>query len=88
MIKMSEPINPTAALPALKLIQNEVTNDFYIVGIEDITQIIVSDLNCKVLIKKEVLSEELVSISSFRKGTYVVRILTATGMVAKKLVKT
>jgi hypothetical protein len=81
-------IKPTTALSALKLIQNEVTNDFYIVGIENTAQLIVSDLNCRVLLKQEVVNEEPVSISSFRKGIYVVRIITAEGMVARKLVKT
>lgn len=44
-------IKPTTALSALKLIQNEVTNDFHIIGIENTAQLIVSDLNCRVLLK-------------------------------------
>jgi len=81
-------IKPTAALSALKLIQNEVTNDFHIVGLEDTAQLIVSDLNCKVLLRREVINEELVSISSFRKGTYIAKIITEGGTVEKKVVKT
>jgi len=76
-----------SATSAIKLVQDDITDGFYIIGIEDTARLIVSDLNCKVLIKKEVANEELISISSFRKGIYIVRITTATGMVAKKLVK-
>ena len=71
----------------LKLVQNDATNDFYILGVEDTATIIVSDLNCKVLLKQQVVGQELVSINSFRKGTYIARIITATTMVEKKLVK-
>ena len=71
----------------IKLVQNDNTNDFYIKGIDDIASIIVSDLNCKVLLKQNIMNEELVSISSFLKGIYIAKIITATVIVEKKLVK-
>ena len=78
---------PITAGTALKLVQDDITDGFYIDGIKDTAQIIVSDLHCRVLIKKTILNKELVSISPLRKGIYIVRIITATDMVEKKLVK-
>jgi len=77
--------NPTVL--GLKLVQNDTTSEFYIVGIEDTAQLIVSDLNCKVLLKQQINNEELVSISSFRKGVYIAKVITKTAIVEKKLVK-
>lgn len=74
-------------LSVLKLVQNDESNDFYIVGIEDIALLVVSDLHCKVMLKQQVANNELVSISSFRKGIYIAKIITETAMVEKKLVK-
>jgi hypothetical protein len=47
----------------------------------------VSDLHCKVMLKQQVTNNELVSISSFRKGIYIAKIITETAIVEKKLVK-
>jgi hypothetical protein len=74
-------------LSVLKLVQNDESNDFYIVGIENIALLVVSDLQCKVMLKQQVKNNELVSISSFRKGIYIAKIITETAMVEKKLVK-
>ncbi|MBV5282064.1 MAG: T9SS type A sorting domain-containing protein [Paludibacter sp.] len=74
-------------LSVLKLVQNDESNDFYIVGIEDTALLVVSDLHCKVMLKQQVTNNELVSISSFRKGIYIAKIITETAMVEKKLVK-
>jgi hypothetical protein len=47
----------------------------------------VNDLHCKVLIKQTKVDREFVSTSSLRKGAYIAKLITATGMVEKKLVK-
>jgi len=80
-------IHLAMAVPALKLVQDTITDCFYIEGLENTAQLIVSDLHCKVLIKQTITDRELVSTSSLRKGIYIARIITATGMVEKKLVK-
>jgi hypothetical protein len=76
---------PTVSV--LKLVQNDESNDFYIVGIENTALLVVSDLHCKVMLKLQVTNNELISISSFRKGIYIAKIITETTMVEKKLVK-
>jgi hypothetical protein len=75
------------AMVGLRLTQSFETNEFYIAGIEDTAQLIVSDLNCKVLLKQLINNEELVSISSFRKGVYIAKVITKTAIIEKKLVK-
>jgi hypothetical protein len=85
-IEMPVLIQPPT-LSVLKLVQNDESNDFYIVGIENIALLVVSDLQCKVMLKQQVKNNELVSISSFRKGIYIAKIITETAMVEKKLVK-
>lgn len=82
-IQPSAPTTPSA----LKLVLDDITEGFYIEGIEDTARLIVSDLNCKVLIKQTIINRELVSISLLRKGVYIAKITTASGMVEKKLVK-
>lgn len=88
---MSKPENeiqlsaPTAH--ALKLVMDNRTEESYIEGMEETARLIVSDLHCKVLIKQIVTNQELVSISSLQKGIYIAKIITATGIVEKKLVK-
>jgi hypothetical protein len=85
-IEMPVLIQPPT-LSVLKLVQNDESNDFFIVGIENIALLVVSDLQCKVMLKQQVKNNELVSISSFRKGIYIAKIITETAMVEKKLVK-
>lgn len=80
-------IQPLSSESVLKLVQNDESNDFYIVGIHDTALLVVSDLHCKVMLKQQVTNKELVSISSFRKGIYIAKIITETAMVEKKLVK-
>jgi len=40
------------ASPALKLVQDKITDGFYIEGLEDTALLVVSDLHCKVMINK------------------------------------
>jgi hypothetical protein len=76
---------PTVSV--LKLVQNDESNDFYIAGIEATALLVVSDLHCKIMLKQQITNKELISISSFRKGIYIAKIITETAMVEKKLVK-
>jgi hypothetical protein len=71
----------------IKLVQDNITDSFYIEGLQDSAQLIVSDLHCKVMIKQTITDGELVSTSSLRKGTYIAKKIITTGSVEKKLVK-
>jgi hypothetical protein len=86
-----EEIN-TDTLPMVKkatisLYPNPTTDYFQVKGIEDTAQIIVSDLYCRVLIKKQILIDENISVSSLRNGVYIAKIITASSTVERKLVK-
>jgi hypothetical protein len=69
----------------LKIVQNKLTNEFYIEGIEDTAGLVLSDHNYKVLYSNHVEDKEVVSISSLPKGMYMVRIITTTAVVEKQL---
>jgi len=88
MISPNEiPTKPAMAGSAIKLVQDNITEGFYVEGLENTAQLIVSDLHCNMLIKQTITDRELVSTSSLRKGTYIAKMITATGTVEKKLVK-
>jgi hypothetical protein len=81
------PTKPTTAGSAIKLVQDNITDCFYIEGLKDTVLLTVSDLHCKVLIKQMITNRELIATSSLCKGTYIAKLITDNGMVEKKLVK-
>jgi len=78
---------PTVKKATISLYPNPTIDFFQVKGIEDTAQIIVSDLYCRVLIKKQILIDENISVSSLRNGVYIAKIITATCTVERKLVK-
>ncbi len=85
--ELSTVTKATTTGTAIKLAQDSITNSFCIEGLEETALLVVSDLHCAVQIKQEITNRELVSISSLRKGIYIAKIITVSGMVEKKLVK-
>jgi len=71
----------------INIFPNPVTNGFRISGLAELETIILSDLNGKVLISKEVANDEFVSTEALPQGIYLVRINTGNGSRVKKLVK-
>jgi hypothetical protein len=85
--ELSTVAKATTTGTALKLVQDTITDSFYIEGLEETAQLIVSDLHCSILIKQTITNRELVSISLLRKGIYIAKLITTRGIVEKKLVK-
>ena len=85
--ELSTVAKATTTGTALKLVQDTITDSFYIEGLEETAQLIVSDLHCSILIKQRITNRELVSISLLRKGIYIAKLITTRGIVEKKLVK-
>lgn len=85
--ELSTVTKATTTGTAIKLVQDTITDSFYIEGFEETALLVVSDLHCTVQIKQEITNREPVSISSLRKGIYIAKIITAIGVVEKKLVK-
>jgi len=70
------------------LYPNPASNGFYIkTGSITLTPLSIYDLNGRMMFTKQVFDKEFISISSFKKGIYIVKIQTESGSFAKKLVK-
>jgi hypothetical protein len=78
---------PSTKKATISLYPNPTTDSFQISGIEETALLIISDLNCYVLLKKQITCDENIKISHLRNGVYIAKIVTPTGMVEKKLVK-
>ena len=78
---------PTINKATISLYPNPTSDYFQISGIEDIAMVTISDLNCIVLIRKQITGDENICISTLRKGVYIAKIVTATSTVEKKLIK-
>ena len=70
------------------LYPNPASSGFYInTGSTTSIPVSIYDLNGRLMLTKQVSDKEFISISSFRKGIYIVKIQTESGNFAKKLVK-
>jgi hypothetical protein len=71
----------------VKLYPNPVSDVFHFEGIEGVTKLVLSDLNGKVRLSKEIVEHENISVSSLPKGLYIVTVTTKNGKTERKLVK-
>ena len=85
-------IEMTTAIPNLldsrvNLYPNPMTESFSISGIECTCTVSVSDLNGKILFKKQVIGNENVSVGTLTKGMYIAKIITTEGTIERKIIK-
>lgn len=83
---MNVPFLTTKIDASISLHPNPTTEYFQICGIEGGARLTISDLYCRVLFVKQVLCNEDVSVGSLRKGVYIAKIVTPTGIFEKKLI--
>jgi len=81
------PTHHTIKKGTISLYPNPATDYFQVSGIEDTASIVISDLYCRVLIKKQIVGDENISVSSLRNGVYIAKITSASGIIERKLVK-
>ena len=72
---------------SISLYPNPTTDYFQIIGVEDTVLLTISDLKCRVLLTKQIISSENISVITLPKGVYIAKIKTSTSTVEKKLVK-
>ena len=77
----------TEKINSIHLYPNPVTDNFHINGIEGIGTIMLSDLNGKILITKQVTDKENILISTLPKGVYILKLTTNVGTVERKVIK-
>ena len=84
-------MNPTESTTLKKttisLLLNPASDSFQICGFEGVASVIISDLNCFTLLKKQIAADENISLATLKKGIYIAKIITSTETVERKLVK-
>ncbi len=85
-------IEMTTALPTLldskiSIYPNPVKESFRIEGMKEISSVIMTDLNGKQILTRQVNEGEHISVSNLPKGIYIVKIFTSLGTVERKLLK-
>ena len=78
---------PTLSTCTLKLFPNPATDYFQISGLTDLALITISDFNCNILLKTQIINDENISVISLKKGVYIAKIVTAGCTVERKFVK-
>ncbi len=77
---------PTLTNESISISPNPVTDGFRIKGIEGTSEIRLTDLNGKVLLTKQVTSNETITVNNLPQGIYIVKIITDKGITERKLV--
>jgi len=85
--KMTSTTAPTTLKSMIRLQPNPVTNFLQIAGFEGTASILISDFNCIPLLKKQITADETIAVDKLKKGVYIVKIITATETIERKLVK-
>jgi hypothetical protein len=66
---------------------NPVIDTFKISGINGKVKLIISDLHCRILLTKEIVCDELISMKEIPPGVYVAQLATPDGIERRKLEK-
>lgn len=66
---------------------NPTTDNIQISGFEGSAIFVISDTFCRVLLKREIKSDEIINLKSISRGVYIAKIITNNGIERKKLEK-
>lgn len=64
-----------------------VIDSFQISGIDGNVTLVISDLNCRVILTKHILCDESISLQSITRGIYIAKLITPNGTEHRKLEK-
>lgn len=71
----------------LTITPNPVKDVFQVSGLNGTATLSLTDINGKVVLSKEIIANESISVSSLPQGVYIVKLVTANGTVQQKLIK-
>lgn len=66
---------------------NPVIDTFQISGFTGKVKLVISDLHCRILLSKEIVCDELISMKEIPPGIYVAQLATPDGIERRKLEK-
>ena len=78
---------PTITNASINLYPNPITESFKISGLEGKGTMILSDLNGKAILSKQVISNESITLGTLPKGLYILKVITNEGTIERKVVK-
>ena len=70
-----------------QLFPNPAGHSFHVKGFEGSATVMVMDLSGKLLVAKDVISNEIIAVDELTQGMYIVKIVHAKGIVEMKLLK-
>lgn len=77
----------TSTKQLIKLYPNPTTENIQVSGFDGNAMFIVSDFFCRVLLKKEIVCDEIISLKALSRGVYIAKVITKSGIERKKLEK-
>jgi len=87
IVEMAPSALPVLISESINIYPNPVTDGFYLNGLEGSNSLTLTDLSGKVLIKKQVKTNDYVSMGFLPKGVYVIRLITTNGAIERKVLK-
>lgn len=72
---------------SIQIFPNPFAESFYVCGIEGMATLTLLDVSGRIMITKQVVDNESISVNNFLKGMYIVKIITAEGIVERKVIK-
>jgi len=77
----------TIQKPKTTFSPNPVIDTFQISGISGKVKLVISDLHCRILLTKEIVCDEVISLKDIPRGIYVAQLATPDGIERRKLEK-
>ena len=77
----------TTQKPKTVFSPNPVTDTFQISGFSGKVKLVISDLHCRILLSKEIVCDEVISMKEIPSGIYVAQLATPEGIERRKLEK-
>jgi len=71
----------------IRIYPNPASESFQVSGFEGNAKFVISDFHCRVLLKQDISSEDLISLKSIPRGVYIAKIITSNGIERRKLEK-
>jgi len=84
---MSHILNSSIPKPKIIFHPNPVIDNFQISGIDGNVTLVISDLHCRVILTKQIICDESISLVHIPRGIYVAKIISSNGVEHRKLEK-
>src|SRR5665647_3945238 len=81
---MTHSLASTVQKPKIIFYPHPVIDSFQISGIDGNVTLVISDLHCRVILTKQILCDESISLNSIPHGIYVAKLISSSGVEHRK----